>query len=547
MVTVRGWLIAIRLASVRDRLAQAGFLDPPWWSRHGVALWLSTFLLTCNLYLLATVMPAVVRSLHVGVSAVEAALILFPLIAGLLVPVGRQVLGAYGRRRVINGAAIMFGAGLLLAAGSVSAAMLIVGYSLVGGMAGAVLLAAAWSLLDETQSPESRAVGAALLGTAPLAGSIVGPALGGLVAQETTWRLAFIPELALVAVIMVELRSLPASQGASLMTVRWINSLVGLIGVAFVVVGVGLADDYGWWNAVRPLGLGAVQASPFGLSVAPLLIGVGVLVLVLGGVQTARLRFAAYMRPRFASALLISVAVGTSTMGLLYALLLLFTIGARLNQIEVGLAVIPFGLGAVLINVGVIFTQRPHNAAIAVGAGIIISCAGIGLLLFGIATWGAGWGSAPGLFVLGLGNGLALSRLTTLTLSYLGSTQQSEASAINAGAGDLAYALGIAILGAVFVGVAAHGLVSGVEQQAGVTVPPAQRQQLVSHLEDDLRTLTPERQDAFIESQPEPIRTAIRSVADTAFQQGINAVLETALGGLGLSLVVLVATTRVKD
>lgn len=59
----------------------------------------------------------------------------------------------------------------------------------------------------------------------------------------------------------------------------------------------------------------------------------------------------------------------------------------------------------------------------------------------GRGVWGGGWGTVPGLFVLGLGNGLALNRAGSLTLSELSSNRQPEASAINSGAGDIAYAV----------------------------------------------------------------------------------------------------------
>lgn len=404
------------------------------------------------------------------------------------------------------------------------------------------MLAAAWSLLDEARSREARDTGVAVFGAAPIAGSIAGPIVGGLAAQETTWRLALVAELALVVILVWRVRRQPRVTRAPSPSIDWANSLAIPSGAAAVLVGVGLADEYGWWTASRPLDAGSVHIAPFGISIVPLLIGVGVLVLFWTTARAARVRLAAFARPRFLAALVIGLSVGTVTMGTFYALRLYLAIGPKLDVLAVGLSLAPFGLGAILVNILVFQTKWPANARVGVGAGIVISTVGVGLVLGGVAVWGTGLGSAPGLFVLGAGNGLVASRLSLLTLSTVDPDQHSEASSIGVGANDLAYALGIAVLGAVFVGVAAHAIVSGIERQLierQLALPPAVRQQIEARFENELRTLSPAQQDAFLQSQPPKVRAAIQSVSDRAFKQGVEVTLETALGGLGLAFVLV--------
>ena len=154
----------------------------------------------------------------------------------------------------------------------------------------------------------------------------------------------------------------------------------------------------------------------------------------------------------------------------------------------------------------------------------------------------SGFGAAPGLFVLGAGNALVVGRLSSLALDAVAEGRQGEASAVNAGVSDLAYGLGVAILGAVFVGVAASGIVSGIEQHLGVSMAPGARQQVESRLENDLRTLTPAQQDVLLESQARGVRDAVSLAAASSFREGMDAVLEVALVGFGLSLAVLAAS-----
>lgn len=104
--------------------------------------------------------------------------------------------------------------------------------------------------------------------------------------------------------------------------------------------------------------------------------------------------------------------------------------------------------------------------------------------------------------------------------------------------------LGIAVLGAIFVGVAAHATVSDMDRQlvqgGGAGLPAPVRQEAETRLENDLRTLTPAEHDAYVEAQPPPLRAAIDSPSEAAFSDGIVAALVAALGGLGLALAALV-------
>jgi hypothetical protein len=274
------------------------------------------------------------------------------------------------------------------------------------------------------------------------------------------------------------------------------------------------------------------------------LIAAGVVVIVLGLSRAAQVRLGDYAQPRFVGSVVVTVALSTATMGALYALLLYFAIGPRLDELATGLALAPFGVGATLASAAMFLVKRPPAAWLLVAAGIVISAVGIAADLVGVRWWGGGWGTVPGLFVLGLGNGLALNRAGSLTLSTLSSNRQPEASAINSGAGDIAYALGIAVLGAVFVGVAAHAIVSDMDRQlvqgGGAGLPASVRQQAEERLENDLRTLTPAERDAYVEAQPPPLRAAIDAASEAAFNDGIIAALVAALGGLGLALAALV-------
>jgi len=505
MVPNRTGLIAVRIvglaAQVRRRLDP---IWPAWRYRLFAVAWLAAFLLTCNVYLLATVMPAAVRSLSSKVGAVETALVLSPLVTAALLPASRRLELLRGRRRVMSWSLVVYGGGLIVAAASVSATMLILGFAAICGLAGAPLVAGAWSAVDDVFGPQRRAIGITLLGTAPVAGTILGPFLGGFIAEESSWRLSFAGELAVVVVIAWLLRVTPETEAAADAKVDWIGSLLPLAGLAGVLVGISLGDDYGWWTATQLLVVDGIQVPTGRMSITPVMICIGVLLLALSVVRRRRLlspdssrlvwRSGPFARPRFIAGLLVNLAVGTATAGILYTLLLYYPSALGLDKLQAGLAVVPFGLGAITVNVAVLRLR------------------------------------------LGAGNGLVLTHLSYLTLPEATSPDYAEANGINTTVGDLGYSMGIAILGAVFVWVVAQGIITGVEQHAGISLPSGVREQVVARLENDLHTLTPEEQDAFIDAQPPAIRQAIRSSVDGAFRDGMGDTLNAALIGLAVGL-----------
>src|SRR5260370_32955256 len=124
MVPNRTGLIAVRIvglaAQVRRRLDP---IWPAWRYRLFAVAWLAAFLLTCNVYLLATVMPAAVRSLSSKVGAVETALVLSPLVTAALLPASRRLGWLRGRRPVLSSSPLVYGRGALLPAATRAAAI----------------------------------------------------------------------------------------------------------------------------------------------------------------------------------------------------------------------------------------------------------------------------------------------------------------------------------------------------------------------------------------------------------------------------------------
>jgi EmrB/QacA subfamily drug resistance transporter len=131
--------------------------------------------------------------------------------AALIVAAGRLA-DVFGRRRCLLAGAILFAVASLLCGIAPSLSVFVVGRVLQGA-GGALMLPAGMAIISVVYSGEERAVAlGTLVGVAGVAQSI-GPLVGGFLTAAVSWRLIFLMNLPLIALVMfVALRAIQESR-----------------------------------------------------------------------------------------------------------------------------------------------------------------------------------------------------------------------------------------------------------------------------------------------------------------------------------------------
>jgi EmrB/QacA subfamily drug resistance transporter len=215
-------------------------------------------------------LPAIGRDFGVGLADLQWVVTAYTLtLAGLLLLAG--ALGdKYGRKRVFLIGVVWFALASLLCSVAPTAGTLIAARALQG-IGAALLTPGSLAILEAVFRPDDRgrAIGA-WSGFAGV-GTAIGPFIGGFLVQAVSWRLIFVINLPLAAlVVAVTLRHVPESRdpgataridapGATLVTLGLIGLTYGLIqGPAngwastpveiALIVGVLLLGAFGWWE-----------------------------------------------------------------------------------------------------------------------------------------------------------------------------------------------------------------------------------------------------------------------------------------------------------
>ncbi|MEI3854174.1 MULTISPECIES: MFS transporter [Ensifer] len=166
---------------------------------HSLVLSGGVALHALNIYVVTTIMPSIVREIG-GLEYYAWSTTVFVAASILGAALSARLLGAVGAGGAYAIGALVFGLGTLFCATAPSMAMLLAGRA-IQGFGGGLLYALAYGVIRQVFRPElwTRAIGliSATWGTATL----IGPAIGGMFAEFSTWRVAFWSLLPLTALL----------------------------------------------------------------------------------------------------------------------------------------------------------------------------------------------------------------------------------------------------------------------------------------------------------------------------------------------------------
>ena len=482
--------------------------------------------------------PSIIREFSLGLSDAEWVNSIYSLVfAAFLITLGK--LGdVYGRRRLFIVGLVVFVVASVLAGRSGSGGTLIIA-RLLQGVGAAMILPSTLSTVNATFQGRDRGIAFGVWGSVIGGMAAVGPLLGGWLTTEHSWRWAFyinvpIGALALTGALLW-VRETKQSQPVRGFDVPGVFfSGLGMAGVVFALIE---GPRYGFFAPTDTFTVGSFSW-PFD-SIAPSVVAFVVGALLIWVFLVSQRRRAKAAQPVLFDLALFrfsTFSIGNATamilalgeFGLIFVLPLFLQAVLGFTAFKTGLLLMALAIGA--------FLAGPTAGAVAsrigprrvVSAGMALEATAIATIAVLLSPARTAWAFVPGLFIYGIGVGLASAQLTSVILAEIPPQESGQASGMQSTFRQVGAAVGIALLGTIL----AASLRSGTEEAlAGVPgLPEPARAQIVEVISSSAGQALP-----ALGEQPgsEPVVAAVsQAFADAARKTGLVAVAFVVAGFL---------------
>jgi EmrB/QacA subfamily drug resistance transporter len=248
------------LSSVADRLARTppGFRFSIGRTLAIYAGLMATLLLAAlDQTIVATALPRIVSDLG-GITQYSWVFTAYMLTSTVTVPLYGKLGDVYGRKKLFVFAIIVFLAGSALCGAAQGMTQLVLFRGLQGIGAGG-LFPLSLAVIGNIVPPRDRGRWQGLIGAVFAASSIAGPAIGGFVVDNTTWRWVFLVNLPVGGVaLLVIWVTMPSRAARTRHSIDWLGAWLLAGGTAALLMGlVWGGRDYAWTSGHVLLALGS--------------------------------------------------------------------------------------------------------------------------------------------------------------------------------------------------------------------------------------------------------------------------------------------------
>jgi MFS family permease len=206
--------------------------------RLALLLAMAMFVLVVDTSLMNVSIASVVDDLDTTVSSVQSAIALEALVSAAFILIGSKVGDLIGRKRayVLGLLGYAVGATAMTLAQSVTAVVIF--WAVVGGLGASLLLPAMQSLIHGNFQGAAQKQAYALVGAAAAIAAAVGPLLGGFITTYMSWRIAFLFEVEIIAIVLSGVRLVHDVPYTGPRRIDVVGAVLSVLGMGGIVLGI---------------------------------------------------------------------------------------------------------------------------------------------------------------------------------------------------------------------------------------------------------------------------------------------------------------------
>lgn len=521
--------------AVGDRTPSAQATHP-WWALSSLLIGLSIIIIDGSI--VNVLLPDMV--VDIGLTQTDAQWVnsIYSLVfASLLITVG-LLSDRFGRRLLflIGVAVFLLGS---LGSGSAQDPAFLIAARAVQAAGAAMMMPSSIAVINVLFEGRQRAAAFGLWGAVFGGAAGLGPLIGGWLAQDFSWRWAFLVNIpiGLIAAVLV-LKTVPESKGPRARGYDPVGIVSTALGLALIVFALIEGQSYGWWTATRTFTVGPLELQEGGLSIVPICLGLGVVLLAFfywwerrlirtGGTTLVDLSLFGIRRYGFGNVVALVVSLGE--FGILFVLPLWMQSVHGTDPLTTGLILATLAIGTLLSGGAARHVSALMGPTRVVRLGMLLEVAGIVLIGLTLSVERSPWWLVLALVVYGLGLGFASAQLTNVVLADVPGEKSGQASAMTSTFRQVGSALGAAVLGTVLFASLAGIMTNDLAENS--SLPEAKQTELVDQIDSTAG-------QAIIGLEKQPEMKEVVAEAKAAYTSAAKVTAAVAAGFVALGLLV---------
>ena len=401
----------------------------------------ATFIIAVDTSFMNVSISQISANLNTDVSTIQMIVSFYTLITAALILLSTKLQDIVGKKKLFLIGVVLFGIGTFIAAISLSDTMLFVGWSVIEGVAGALMVPAIVSIISGTYAGKKRTIALATLGIMGAVANAFGPLLGGVITTFLSWRFAFAFELIIIFFILGMQNKIPNFKPTeSKNDLDIIGAVISSIGLVLLVFGI------------------LTLSKDINISVAVMILGLIVLAIFIwyelkrkraGKVPLLDVDLFKDKNLRVGAS--IKLLYNLTLKGGLFVIFLFFQTVLQLNAFDTGLASLPLTTGLLIFSLTTprLIGKLNHKTLMAIGC--IISIVGCLILSYQFRLNTTMLDLIPGQFLFGAGIGFVMALTVDVALFDIPAESQNNASGIVSTGETLGSSMGTAIIGIILI------------------------------------------------------------------------------------------------
>jgi EmrB/QacA subfamily drug resistance transporter len=494
--------------------------------RLRLLLAMAMFVLVIDTSMMNVSISAVVKDLGTTVSGVQSAIALEALVSAAFILINSKIGDLIGRKRAYVIGLLAYALGALTMTLTQSLTPVIIFWAIFGGIGASLLLPAMQSLIHGNFAGKAQAKAYALVGAAAAIAAAVGPLLGGFITTYLSWRIGFLMEVVIIAIVLSGIKMVKDVPYTGPREIDAVGAVCSVLGMGGLVLGILV-----WQEGGEAVGA---------------LIAIGVIALAALAYWLVRRKREGkqplldpdlFRSPHFRGGISQQMLQQISLGGMMIALPIFLQMVLEYNAMEAGLSLAPLSLSMFAIALLAGKKAGKRRPSVIIRAGFALLALGAFIVILVVPRADSGWYLTVPLIIAGTGLGMLVSQLNNFTLSPVSEERISEAAGVNSAAGNFGLSFGLAFAGAIMLATLSFLFTNMAEDST--VLAPAEQQQVADALENDAEIMSNTHLQEQLAGQPQDVQDEIIRIntdaRPRALQVALLVPLVAGIVGLGLS------------